>query len=360
MSQPLPIPWTDLVPVDVTIQDPNVAQVSLSEVLFISSDSTLGGTDRVRSYGSYAEVAAALTAGTVSATAAAAAAIAFGQPRKPDAFLIGRRNGAGSETWAAAYAAIIADPLGATAFGICIDSRADANILAVAAAIATEGERLGFFQANNADLLSGALSSSTLAALAGNDFVRLYYHTTDSEYLDVAHAVDRLAWDADEQSVPWNSAVAGVATYAELTAAQKAQALANNVNIMRLFGSETRWVDPGRDMESRPGHQQVTRLWFKVRLAERAADLLVTRSAAGLKLPLNAAGQTIVVALVENLLLDGVTAGHFEADQWSVTAEDISSTDISLARLRFSGYARFMNSARVLSFSFDFTSSEVS
>jgi hypothetical protein len=348
----------DTVAVTVTLATVTAANRGFDVVMLISSDSTLNSA-RTVAYASAAEVATALAAGYLSSAAAAAATLAFGQPRPPATFVVGRK--ASGETWADAYALCVVSYPGA--YGICIQSRTDADILAVAAAIHTEGERLGFFQVNNSDLYSGALASSTLANLinAPKRCVA-YYHSTDTEYLDVAHAVDRLAYSLDDLSPGWNSGVASVAANSvTLTQTQKVQLRdTNSVNVMLPFGTTTnRWVGKGVTIDGTPVEEVTTGDWFKARASERIADRQVALAAEGKKIPVSSVGQAIVLAELEGLLAQGVTAGHFVAGQTTVTAEAITSADTAANRLRFTGSAQVAVSARVFTFAFTVSESEV-
>ena len=350
----------DLVTAPITYSSPTSGQRGFSTVMFISSDSTLGGSDRVRSYATAAEIATALAAGTLSASAAAAGTIAFAQANPPDRFLIGRKDGA--ETWAAAYALCVVDVLGVEAFGICIQSRVDADILAIGAAVEAEGLRLFGAQANNADLLSGAIASSTLAAMAAYKLTALYYHTTDTQWLDVAHMVDRLSWDPDETSAGWNSAVLGITAYTgtALTQTQKAQGRTNNVNLMLPFGTTTDlYVDPGHVMAGLQISEVVTGMWVSTRIREAIADLIVAYAARGQKLPVTSGGQAVGNAAVFAILLRGVTAGHFVADQIQVTNVAITAADLLAARLRYTIVAQNVTSARSLAFPFTLSTTAV-
>lgn len=347
----------DTVQVSVTLSTAVTQYAGLQPVMLISSDSTLNSA-RTVSYANATEVATALGAGYLSATAAAMATLAFNQPHPPTAFIVGRK--ASGETWAEAYAlCVVSAP---TAYGICIQSRTDADILAVAAAIHTEGERLGIFQANNSDLYGGALASATLANLinAPKRCV-LLYHSTDTEYLDVAYAAERLSWDLDLTSVGWLCAVAGVAANTvTLTQSQKVQLRdTNSVNVMLPFGSATRWISKGVTIDGTPIEEVVTGDWFQTRATQRIADRQVALSAVGKKIPVSAVGQAIVLAELEALLAQGVTAGHFVAGQTQVVAESITSADIAANRLRFTGSAQAAVSARVITFAFTVSESEV-
>ncbi len=350
----------DLVTAPITYSSPTSGARGFSTVMFISSDSTLGGTDRVRSYATAAEVSAALTATTLSASAAAAGLIAFGQPNPPDRFLVGRK--ASGETWAEAYALCVVDTLGVEAFGICIQSRTDADILAIGAAVEAEGLRLFAAQANNTDLLSGAIASSTLAAMAAYKLTALYYHTTDTQWLDVAHMVDRLSWDPDETSAGWNSAILGVSAYTgtAITQTQKVQARTNNVNLMLPFGTTTDlYVDPGHVLAGLQISEVVTGMWASTRIREAVADLIVAYAARGQKLPVTAVGQAVGNAAVFAILLRGVTAGHFVEDQIAVNDVAINAADLTAARMRYTIVAQNVTSARSLAFPFTLSTAAV-
>lgn len=347
----------DTVAVTVTLSTAVTQYSGFQSIMLISSDSTLNSA-RTASYANAAEVATALGAGYLSSAAAAAATLAFNQTHPPDVFVVGRK--ASGETWAEAYALCVASY--PDAYGVCIQSRTDADILAVADAIHTEGERLGFFQANNSDLYSGDLSASTLADLidAPKRCV-LMYHSTDTERLDVAYAAERLSWDPDTISPGWLCEVAGVAANSvTLTQSQKVQLRdTNSVNVMLPFYTATRWVSKGVTIDGTPIEEVVTGDWFQARAAEAIAARQVALAATGKKIPVSTVGQAIVLAELEALLAQGVTAGHFVSGQTQVAAETITSADIAANRLRFTGSAQVAVSARVITFAFTVSESEV-
>jgi len=132
--------------------------------------------------------------------------------------------------------------------------------------------------------------------------------------------------------------------------------LGNKINVPLAYGSATTFLDPGVMQSGRAIYVVFSADWFQARLEARLADLVIQNSSLGGKLPLNAEGQTTILALIEKLYLEGVAAGHFlsRADAAArgltvtIRAEAITSTDVSLRRLRFTVNIPVLHGARVI------------
>lgn len=343
--------------IQITILLQTIAATALAFNPLIMFDEAAGTTldgDRVRSYTTLAGVTADETAGFVSAAALEAARVAFSQTPPPQTIKIGRVDTVAPETYPAAYALIkAADP---DFYGVCIDSRVDAIILLMSALIEADSPgKLFICQSDDTDWLTTGLPAA-LTDLDTRERTAVAYHTTDAQWADWAWLCNRLAFDPDVISVPWDAQVKEVVAMTALpTDTQKAFLDANNANHGLPYGSAAYFVDPGRSQNTRPLYEIMTADWFEVRLQARIANLKVEASARGEKIPINGDGQAMILAEINTQFNLGVTAGHFVAGQTSVVAEDITDADRSAQRLRFTGEAQDVASARIFQFTFYFS-----
>lgn len=296
-----------------------------------ASGTTLGG-DRVRTYTSYSAVEA--DAAELGADAEAALLVAFSQPRKPTQVKVARVDTAAPETWAEGYAAAkAADP---DFYGVVALTRTDANGLALAALIETE-ERFFVMQSKTADWLTTGVPAAFATMMAGYENSTPVYHDEDTEYLDVALAVNRLAWDPDRVSVPWSCEVSGVAAYTTgLTDTQKAFARTNGIQLMLPFGSSSSWVDPGENASGRPIYEILTKHWFTERVSARIANLKIAASNRGQKITVDAVGQEMVRSEIVAQLLSGESGDspHFQPGQTLAEPLEITDADRTSREIR--------------------------
>jgi hypothetical protein len=290
-------------------------------LLFESAD-IHGGTDRVRSYG---DVAAAEADTELPAGALAAAVTAFSQPTPPSVFKIGRKVPS-SETWTEAITAVRA--VDDDFYALAISSRTAADQELASAAIEAT-KKLAAFQSAEASLLTGTIATPPSAIFARERSL-VAYHPTAAQWSDVAWLCNRLAFDPDTISAPWDCELGGVTAPAALTQAQY-------------------------DFEL------VTRDWFEARLRERVSQLRVDLSRRGQKLIINTtagatSAQAYLLSIANGLMQEGIAAGHFVADEAAgFSAIALTSTDISLRRVRITGKVRLAVSGVLFSFTLNFT-----
>ena len=310
---------------------------------------TLDG-DRFRTYTGTADVAADLAAGYISAAVSTRLNVAFTQRPAPAQVLAGYADLVGGETYATAIALIRA--AGASFYGVSILVRSDTEILAVA--LAMESDRgLFILQSADADWLTTGLPGA-LTALAVYERTIIQYHDTDAEGQDIAIGANRLAYDPDVQSVPWDAPVNGVAALATApNATQKGFLDANNANHGLPYGGAAMFIDPGVNATGRPVYEIFTADWFEIRLEERVAAEKVAHSSRGQKLTIDAAGQAKILSILEGLGAQGVAAEHFT--EFSFEPVTITQADKDAQRMRFTGVATFAVSARLFQFDLNFT-----
>lgn len=331
----------DLISITVTLAALASGRASFTRLAVIVDTATPGG-GRFATYTSSAEVAADVVAGNLNAIAQEIADVAFAQTaRRPaDIMFIGVDTGA-AETYVQALDAAIAG--GADFYGLAIDSRTDADIIAVSNDIeskAASGTFLLFFaQDDDADWLTTGIPAA-FSTIEGNERTVMYYHDDNandatSARLEVAHAAARLAWDPDEKSAGWNATVEDVADLSTaLTSTQKGFARANYANTALPFGTTTdTYVDPGKTLGGRPVDYIVSADWLRARVQEDVADVLVAAANKGTKIPVSVTGQSIIGGTMEKRFQQGVANGHF--NEYELTPLEITNTDISNQRVRF-------------------------
>lgn len=344
--------------ININLDAPPSVFTGFSAPLFIDATSTLDG-DRVRTYETYADALADNTAGDLSAAALAAVAASFSQLRIPSQVKVGRKDS--GETFAEAFAAIQA--VDDNFYTVSISDRGTAASLesisaAVAASVTPKLAVLG----------SSDASWITATPDAGFDDLRLrestvvIYHPTSTVAADMAWCANRLSFNPDTQSVPWDTDIQSVSAYpTALTTTQANFGLANNVNLIQPYGSVSLFIDKGVNVTGRPIYEIYTRDWFKVRLKERVANLKISLSRAGQKMVLDdtagaVSAQRYMLSLVNALYQDGLAANHFIlSDGAYFQALPVTSSDIAAQRIRIRGAARLATSARLFDFDLSFT-----
>ncbi len=343
------------VSVTITLDAAPRTEAGFGYVLLIAKKATsaLDG-DSIRTYTDAADAVADDTAGDISTFVANAVTVALSQVPRPTGIKVAWIDLVGTETYAAALARIRA--VDDDFYGVCIEERTDAAILAIAAAVeatrkvcAVQTDEAGFYTATY---------PSALAALAAYERTAIVLHDTDAIAADVGWLANRLAYDPDVQSVPWDCPIQGVAANtAAPTAAGRVYAIGHNANVLLPYGGAPLFVDAGVNATGRPLAEILTADWFHARLTEDVAALKVNRAARGSKIPVSAAGQILILALVQSLFQRGVDAGHFLIDEWEAAAVAISDADTDAARLRFTGRAQLAVGARLFTFALNFSRS---
>lgn len=354
----------DLVSVDITLGSTNRGRASFSTVLILA-DKALGNTlngARVMSFASTLEAEAAETSGYISATVSSMMADMFGQKNPPETIKVGKVDTAAAETYSTGLTAVLASD--DDWYGLVIDVRTDAIILLVAArveALESSGTyKLFGTQLNDADCLTSGFPA-LFAAMDAYERTVYYYHDVPGEFLAECQFADRLSFDADVASAPWNAPVQEVAALTtKVTQTQKAYARENAANIALPFGTRTlTFVDPGHNCNNRPVYEIVTTDWFRARAQEAIADLISELGDRGEKLTVSLEGQALVMKEIDSIYAQGVTAGHFAVGQTVVEAVTITDADRTAQRMRFTGSAQFAIGARTVDFDFFFSTDPV-
>ena len=336
------------------ILDPAPLQVAGFGVALLIVDqvtSSLGG-DRIRTYTDVAGASADVTAGELSALALTFVTAAFSQRTKPASVKVGRADTGGGETYADALAAIeIVDP---DFYGIAIEVRTSVDQVLVSTAVEASS-RIFVLQSADADWLTTGLPAA-YTALAGRERTAVLFHDVSTVPADFAWLANRLVFDPDVKSAPWDAAVQGVAGLGlMLNATQKGFLDTNFANHGLPYGSEPFFVDAGVNIVGRPLHEIETADWFEARLQESITALKTAASNRGDKIVIGPTGQGQILAEIAALFQRGVNANHFIAGQTEQLAVAIITADLDLGRLRFTGRAQLASSARKFEFTFNFS-----
>lgn len=337
--------------VNVTLDPSPQQEAGFGTVLLLVAQATnsLNGVRGV-TLTSYEDAVTLNTGGYISAGTLAACAAAFAQRPKPAEFKLARVDIVGGEDYAEGLTAAIA--FDSDFYGVCIASRAQADMVLVSDLVEASSKKMLFaLQDDDASWLNSGIPAG-LSTIDGAERTVACYHTTDAQWMDVANLCNRLVYDPDDQSAPWHGhPLRGVDAYSTApTAAERLLALTNNANLGLPYGGETFVIDKGTNLNSRPIDEIVTSDWFSTRLVEQTAVLVVQHSSRGEKIVVDKTGQNKVLALIEGLLAQGVDAGHFVAGQTEAVAESITSSDLTNREMRFTIRAQLAVSGRLFTF----------
>ena len=305
---------------------------------------------RVASYASYDEMLTARTAGYISATTLQAGLVAFAQRPKIDRFKVGYVDLVAVETYSTALAACIA--YDSDFYGVVADTRVAATITALGATIEASSKRMVYIPQNaSSTWLTNALPAGITGDRERTGFV---YHSADTAWNDVAWTVNRLSFNPDNVSAPWNGCtLAEVAAITPITDAQRDFVIGNDCNLGLPCGGEDFVMDPGVNSAGRPLYEIVSTDWFAIRLRERIGALVVARANNGQKVPVSSLGQNLVLGVIQGLYDQAVAVGHFIApdeDDLPIVAETITDADRSARTLRFTVRAQIAVGARLFTF----------
>lgn len=289
-------------------------------------------------YQSLPAVLAAIDATTIPDVTDAATAH-FSQAAVADYFYVVTQDTSGADTINDAITAAIA--AGCPAWAWTIASRADADILAVSSAMEARTGAVFVGQANNTDLHGGALSASTLAALAGRERTAMCFHESDSEYYDVALSSYRLGFSVDKQFWEFKGPIGGVDAYTTaLSEAQLQQLEDNYINAIAPFGSVTTYSNKGLNMAGRPLSEILTKDWLEARISEGVAALVETVDRLGQNLAVNRDGHERVRSVVEGVFRKGFKNGRLDSEGTFLDPVEIDAADISSGIIRITGHAK--------------------
>ena len=241
-------------------------------------------------------------------------------------------------------------------YTIAIDSRADADILLMGAAVEPIKRKLFFAQTNETTFKTSGFPAG-LAAIDGNERTVICWHEADTEWMDFAYTANRLAFDPNSRSVPWAAGVKAVLSYATaLTQGEKDFLDANKANNGLAFGGEPFYVDPGVSASGRPIYEIMTADWYEASLQTNVAVLKASKSAKGEKLPVSLVGQGFLMKEANDLLDQGEDGDHFLPGALrEVIPVPITDADRAAQRMRITGQAQLTVDGRIFQFDLVFT-----
>ena len=220
-------------------------------------------------------------------------------------------------------------------FGFAIYSKVEGQIL-LAAAWAESNYRL--FMACTAD--AGVLTSGTtdiayqLKALT-YAWTAILFNDGSDEYADFALLSKKLSADPDTESTIWKYATLAGVVVTDMSSTEMGYALGKNCNVyLDFFG--VGGIADGKTANGLQLDLLVAKAWTEARIRERAASLLLEMTNTNRKVPFTDAGITQFASVVEGVLADGVTAGHFVEGTALVSApraSAVSGADKAARRL---------------------------
>jgi hypothetical protein len=281
--------WESTISSTIYLATSPPSRASFGTVLFIvdqDDGNSLNGA-RTMSFANYGEAETAEAAGYISADTLEAMRVAFSQLPTPAEVKLGYHDSGGAETLAAAITAIrAADD---DWYGLCLYSRADADIVAVANAIEAAAAKFFVGQSDDASWKNAGLPAG-LSTLAGKERTAMIFHDADAEYADLAWAVSRLVFDPDVKSAGWEGQIREVAELTTaLTSAERDAIEDNYANVGLPFSSADVYVSPGINCNNRPIYEIVSTDWFKTRCHEDLAYMKLQHTARGEKLTVDRA-----------------------------------------------------------------------
>lgn len=336
--------WSNTITINVTLAALPPSRASFGTLLFLVNQddgNSLNGA-RVAEYFSAAEAATAQADGYISATTLDFLQACFSQQPTPSSVKVGYRDVTGTETYAAALAAI--EAVDTDWYVICQYSRADADIVLLSDLIETR-KKLYVAQGDDASWLNSGVPSG-LSTIADNERTAFVYHSSDAQPADVAWAAARLVYDPDTKSAPWSGRVRDVAAITAITTAERQFIEDNHGNVGLTYSSAAYFMDPGQSMTGRAIYEMVSADWYAARVSEDIALMRLEHTDRGEKILVNAEGQGKILGILGGRLQQGETVGHFAKGNIRATAETITQSDIDNKRLRFKVEAQIGADAR--------------
>lgn len=203
-------------------------------------------------------------------------------------------------------------------FGLVITSRVAEDIRQTAAWAET-ARRLYVAQTADAAVLTTATDDiASELQDASRAFAMPIYHASATEYADAAWCARVLSFSLETTSPTWAfHALSGV-TVDAINDTQRDNAIAKNCNVyLALKGLPATF--PGKVASGKFADEIVIAEWFRARLEEDVAQALVNASARGEKIPYTDEGFAVFESILRRRYAQGVTAGHFVADQLVAT-----------------------------------------
>lgn len=320
-----------------TLDPASIGVQTLGTVLILLENLDLGGTAaRTKTFSDAAAVDTAVTASEMTANQGNMVKAAFAQIPRPSKVRVGNVDAVALETYASAYALVRAETK--DYFFVCAQTRTTADILALAAALASDNCIYVAQTADAAALGNEATVTAVFTNTTQENFALVYHPASTEltgEFLDVAFAAARGTFNPDTKSAGWQGVVRGVTAYADGSVDSSDVSTvktARRVNLMLgVEGSTaTNYVSPGVTYAGRQIKNMVSVFWYVIRTTEELLAAKLAADAAGDLIPVSDDGQAIVRNVFEGKYDFGASegVGHFKAGQQVLTFPDpISAAD---------------------------------
>ena len=224
----------DFADISATIEELALSGLGFELVIAMSRAGGFTGD----AYRTYTDVAGLTADAELSAAQRVIASAPFQQTLKPDRIHIAMANSTTPETYAQALDQ--AEDAGLNAYFVCCESRADADVLAIATWVSTR-RRLYIAQSGDASWLTAGIPAG-LSALSTNPRVLVVYHPTATQGAAEAIAGSASAVDPNRSRIAFTAKVSTVTAYT-LTATEAGFAIDNNALIIvpPSVGASTRY-----------------------------------------------------------------------------------------------------------------------
>lgn len=319
--------FNDRIAVTTTADAQGVTRQTFGDVLLITTGASFGAAGDLRAYTSSA---AAVADSDLDAATQSLVADFFSQSPNPGRMVVGQATAAYADM-AGDLALFRADASLGGFYGIATASRAEADILALAAAVEADSDP-GIFVAQTSDAAVLAGTAGNVAEdLAGFNYTRtaLVYHATDTDGMDLGWLSSRLAANPDNTTTTWDNATLVGFTAAAITSTQKSAVTANNANLfLPLYGVDV--MGEGTTANGKPIDELVSRDWYEARAAERCAQAVINAAANLSKNAYDPAGIAVFESILLSLHREGVGLKHFEDSEMTISKpefEDVPDAD---------------------------------
>jgi len=228
-------------------------------------------------------------------------------------------------------------------YGFSIDSRVNADLDAAAAWAELQIPKKMFIgQSSDADVLAGTAGAVTVDLKAlGYEQSAILWKSNDAEQAAFAWLAKTLSADPDVETTIWAYKTLDgiISDETKVSTTEKNQVLDDYGSLFLPFKS-TPVTGMGRSASGLPLDIIVTLNWVEARIQEAIVAQLIAYSNRNEKIPYTDIGISVMQATVEEVLANGVEAGHFEENSTEVTVpllEDVSAADKTarLLRMRF-------------------------
>lgn len=301
--------------VNITADAPAIDTTNFGTPLFIAAAGSLGVgfTQRVRYYDTTAAIATDEASGDITAVVANALRQALSQAPRVSRVGVGRIDALVSPgDLTAELNAIVAEDN--TWFAATFDP-ADASLTDTfleddAAPFASANEKLFLIQQDNAAWIDGTTPNLPEdVAATNNGFVSFWYHDDDTDYVALALLAKALQANPDIVTTIFaHKTLTGSTPYA-ITATERSNAEADSVNYYTtLLGTGSTW--PGKTSDGEWIDVRISIQWFKARLQEGVASVLLQASNRNSKIPYSNAGAGTIGGVVRDVYRRGVAANH--------------------------------------------------